>query len=69
MATLIGSGSNASSGPFAGFGGVLFGVGAIVLLPIFYGLIGLVGGAIAAALYNLTARLIGGLELDLEGRP
>jgi hypothetical protein len=68
LATLIGAGSSAAAGPFGGFGGVLFGVGAIVLLPVFYGLIGLVGGALAAAVYNLAARLVGGLELELEGR-
>ena len=42
---------------FHGPEGLLFGMGAVVVLPIFYGLIGLIGGAIAAALYNLATRL------------
>jgi hypothetical protein len=46
--------------------GALFGVGAIVILPIFYGIIGLVGGAISAGLYNLFAGLVGGIQIDLE---
>lgn len=46
--------------------GLLFGVGAVVLLPIFYGLMGFLAGLLTAAIYNLVARLVGGLELELE---
>jgi hypothetical protein len=46
--------------------GVLFGAGAVILLPIFYGLLGFVCGAIGAWIYNLAAGAVGGLELDLE---
>ena len=46
--------------------GPMLGVGAVVVLPIFYGLLGLVGGAIGAALFNFVARMVGGLELELE---
>lgn len=55
--------------PFDGPGGILFGMAAVVALPVVYGLIGLVSGAIAAALYNLVAGWIGGLELELEAGP
>ena len=44
----------------------LFGVGAIVFAPIMYGLMGLVLGALTAAIYNLVARMVGGLELDIQ---
>jgi uncharacterized membrane protein len=47
------------------FMGALFGVGAIVFLPIMYGAIGACAGAIGAAIYNLVAGAVGGLELDL----
>jgi hypothetical protein len=50
-----------SSGPFA-----VFGVGAIILFPLFYGLLGLLGGAIGAVLYNLFAGMLGGIELETE---
>ena len=50
----------------AGLFGHLFGVGAIILLPIFYGVLGFVGGLIMALLYNLVAGLVGGLEIETE---
>jgi len=45
---------------------MMFGVGAIIFLPIFYGVLGLVAGAIGAALYNLFAGMLGGIELETE---
>jgi len=44
----------------------LFGVGAIILFPILYGVLGFVVGAISAALYNLFARMVGGLVVETE---
>jgi hypothetical protein len=44
----------------------LFGVGAIIFMPIIYGVFGLVGGAIGAALYNLFAGLFGGIEVEVQ---
>ena len=49
--------------------GALLGVGAVILLPILYGILGLVGGAIGAALYNLFSGLVGGLELEMQTSP
>jgi len=46
--------------------GVLFGVGAIVALPIFYGLLGFIFALIGAAVYNLVASWVGGVELDVQ---
>ena len=37
-----------------------------VIFPILYGVMGFVGGVIVAALYNLIARWIGGLEFEVE---
>ena len=62
------------AGAFGGAGGgngnpmfgALFGVGAIILLPIFYGCIGFIGSLIAAFLYNLLAGMVGGVELDVR---
>jgi hypothetical protein len=45
--------------------GILFGVGAIILLPIFYGLAGFIGGALVAFVYNFVAEFVGGIELEL----
>jgi hypothetical protein len=46
--------------------GWMFGVGAIVILPLFYGVIGFLAALIGAALYNVFANLLGGIELQLE---
>ena len=45
---------------------LFFGFGAIIFLPIFYGVMGFFAGLIGAALYNLVAGFIGGLEMDFE---
>jgi hypothetical protein len=44
----------------------IFGVGAIVFFPILYGVLGAVFGAVTSALYNLFARLVGGLEIETQ---
>ena len=45
---------------------MMFGAGAIVILPIFYGVLGFVGGAVTALAYNLIAGWTGGLEIDVQ---
>ncbi|MEO7191552.1 MAG: hypothetical protein ABI051_10905 [Vicinamibacterales bacterium] len=47
--------------------GLLFGAGAIIALPIFYGVMGFVFTAIAAAIYNLVAGVVGGIEIEVDG--
>ena len=51
-----------------GVSGILFGPLAIIIYPIFYGIIGFIGGAITAFLYNLIANWIGGVEIELENK-
>lgn len=46
--------------------GAIFGVGAIIILPIFYGVLGFIMSLIMAALYNLVAGMVGGIEVDLQ---
>jgi hypothetical protein len=46
--------------------GPVFGVGAIVFFPMLYGIMGLVMGALGAAIYNLFAGVVGGLSIDVE---
>jgi hypothetical protein len=56
----------ASEDPSVAWLGPIFGVGAIVILPIFYGVLGLFFGALTALIYNLIAGMVGGLSLELE---
>lgn len=49
----------------AGFG-ALFGIGAVILMPLIYGCLGFVGGILGAFLYNITVRFSGGIELDIS---
>jgi hypothetical protein len=48
------------------FFGAMFGVGAIIILPIFYGVMGVITGALGAAFYNLIAGMVGGLRLETQ---
>ena len=60
------AGGNSPEGVAGVVFGLIFGVGAIIVLPIFYGVMGFVGGLIAAWLYNVVANVAGGVELQLE---
>jgi hypothetical protein len=65
---LVGSGLAAtqSDDPMPAWAGAIFGVGAVVVLPIFYGILGAIFGALTAAFYNVVAGMAGGLRLDVE---
>lgn len=55
--------ANTRSG-ITGFGSG-FGIGMIIAMPVIYGVIGFIGGALMAAVYNLVARWTGGIGIDL----
>lgn len=48
----------------AGFLGMVFGVAGIVIMPIFYGIIGFIFSFIAATLFNVAAGMTGGIEVE-----
>ena len=50
--------------PAALAGGLLLGMG--IFFPIIYAAMGFIFGVVGAALYNLVARWIGGLEFEVE---
>ena len=58
-------GFSAESSEEAGFAAV-FGVAAIIILPLLYGGIGFIATFIAAWLYNILVGVVGGIELDLQ---
>ena len=60
------AGAFASNRPDSTGFGMVFGVGAIVIFPILYAVIGFIFSLIGAALYNVIAGLVGGVELDVQ---
>jgi hypothetical protein len=43
-----------------------FGPMAIILFPVAYGIMGFIVGAVGAALYNLIAKWLGGIEIEIK---
>lgn len=62
LAAMAGAGFGRSGSPFSS----LFGVGAIVILPLVYGCLGFIMMWITASLYNLAANWVGGLNIEVE---
>jgi hypothetical protein len=48
------------------FVSMFFGVGAVVFLPIFYGILGAILGTIVGAIFNVAARMVGGIEFEID---
>jgi hypothetical protein len=46
-------------------GSMVFGVLAVIILPLLYGLFGGILGALSAVIYNLAAGWVGGLSIEL----
>ena len=59
---LLGSLAGQHKSPFAGMFGVIF----ALFMPGFYGVIGVITGALGAFLYNLFAGWVGGFEVEVE---
>lgn len=62
--TLISLAASGSAG--VGALGAMFGVGAIILLPIFYGIMGFIGGLLLGWAFNVVAPRVGGLSIEVE---
>jgi hypothetical protein len=59
-------GSMFADTPASGLGGMIFGAGAIVILPICYAVFGFVMTLIMASLFNLVVGMTGGIEVDIS---
>ncbi|HKG46051.1 MAG TPA: hypothetical protein VKB02_04960 [Pyrinomonadaceae bacterium] len=62
--TAIGPGREAAAG---GISTVVIGIVMMIGIPIVYGLLGFISGAIGALIYNAVAGIIGGVKFELEG--
>ena len=60
------AGAFAANEEAAGALGLVFGVGAIIVLPVMYACVGFVMTLILTVLYNKIAGAIGGVEVDLS---
>jgi hypothetical protein len=50
-----------------GVGAIVIGLVIMIAVPILYGILGFIGGAIGALVYNLAAGVVGGVKFELEG--
>jgi hypothetical protein len=66
---LLSSFANHGRSSAAGIFGMGLGVVIAIFIPVIYGVMGFVMGAISALLYNAFAGWVGGIELELEARP
>ncbi len=57
------------AGISGGVAGAILGVGSIIILPLLYGGMGFIGGALAAVIYNIFAGVAGGIRLDVDNAP
>lgn len=46
--------------------GVVAGIAVMIILPIMYAIIGFIAGVIGALIYNIFAKMVGGIEIEVE---
>ncbi len=54
-----------AAGPGAGVG-IIGGLLMMIVIPIFYGVLSFIFGALYAVIYNIAAGFVGGLEMEFE---
>ena len=67
MFSSMGAGTR-GSGEAAG-GVFIAGLMAMIFIPIVYGIIGFIAGALGAFVYNSAVKFVGGLEMEMEAVP
>lgn len=65
LVSMAGFMAAAAGGEDSGAFAFIFGAAAIIVAPIFYGILGAVGGLIMAAIYNVIAKVTGGIQIEL----
>lgn len=59
-------GTGEKAGFAAGGSSIVIGLLVMIGLPVFYGLMGFILGAISAFVYNIFAGMVGGVEIEVE---
>lgn len=49
-----------------GGGGIIAGIAIMIVLPILYAIIGFIAGVIGSLIYNIFARIVGGIEIEVD---
>ena len=62
-AMMAGGGRDAGT---AGASGLVVGLIMMVAIPVFYGILGFIAGALGGVIYNIASGFVGGIELELE---
>lgn len=44
----------------------IFGIGAVIILPLLYGTLGAIALSVVALLYNFAARTVGGVQIEVD---
>jgi hypothetical protein len=66
VGTLGAGAGDHAAGPMMG---MLFGAGAIIVMPLFYGVVSAIASALTAMIYNLLAGWVGGIEIEVDTAP
>lgn len=62
--SILGGAANQGGGGAAM--GIGMGIASVIFLPVFYGILGLIGGAIMAVVFNLVSRMVGGVKMKVS---
>ena len=50
----------------AGGSTIVIGLVMIIVIPVFYGILGFIGGLVGGTVYNIASGIVGGIEMELE---
>jgi hypothetical protein len=63
---MVGFGAALAGVEGAGLMSTMFGIGAIIFMPICYAILGFIGSFIAASIFNFAAGITGGIEVQTK---
>lgn len=67
--SMLGLFAASQAGDFPSFLAPFLGLGSLLVMPVFYGVMGFIVGVVGSAVYNGAALLTGGLEVEFEEGP